>query len=136
MLTPARLAALPSLQMIFGERPATPLLIRPHQYMVEFPRRNGARGVFADPSKRNYCVAIFDNHGGGTVIGASIMRHREVVFDVRQATITFADADCSTMSARSSHLQRPFKFASCDPSSNSSAAAQSPLTAFKSLLSG
>ena len=132
MMTLQRRDAMPSMQMVFAENPA-PLLIRPHQYMVEFPRRNGMRG-WADSGKRNFCVAIFDNHQGGTVIGASIMRHREVVFDVRAYTITFADADCSRMTPRSSHLQSPFNFAPCSKTNGTAAPTRSALSAIKSML--
>jgi len=67
-----------------------------------------------DHEKRNYCVAIFDNHNGGTVIGASIMRQREVVFNVRASTISFSDANCETMTARSSKLRGAYQFAPCN----------------------
>merc|ERR1712216_642441 len=100
--------------------------------MVEFPRRNGMRG-WTDVGKHNFCVAIFDNHMGGTVIGASIMRHREVVLDVRSSTITFADADCTKMSPRNALLQSPFNFASCN-GKNTSVASPSSLSKIKALL--
>ena len=48
-----------------------PLLIGPRQYMVEFPRAHSGGKV-----GRYYCLAVFDNGGGGTVIGARFARCR------------------------------------------------------------
>lgn len=43
--------------------------------MVEYPPP-----AAAVEASRYYCATIFDNGNAGTVIGASIMRHREVIF--------------------------------------------------------
>ncbi|KAL1514842.1 hypothetical protein AB1Y20_003927 [Prymnesium parvum] len=133
MMTEQRLHAMPALEMVFAAH-STPLRISPRQYMVEFPRRNVLRG-WSEPAQRNMCVGIFDNHAGGTVIGASIMRHREVVFDVRGSTISFTDMDCSRTSPRSASLERPFSFSSCE-SANTTASGFSPLGSVKALLKG
>ena len=72
---------MPNLHFVFAASQRTPLLVRPSQYMVEFPLATSRLG-FAPGAPRHMCAAIFDNQRGGTVIGASIMRHREVVFDL------------------------------------------------------
>ena len=66
---------MPSIQLVFSANLNQPLLVRPQQYMVEFPTRGAQR---APSGARHYCVAVFDNQRAGTVIGASIMRQREV----------------------------------------------------------
>jgi len=85
-MSDAQLHAMPNLQFMFATS-AVPLLVKPSQYMVEFPKS-------ARPGTRHMCAAIFDNQRAGTVIGASIMRHREVVFDLAASTISFLDAAC------------------------------------------
>ena len=62
---------------------------------------------------RHYCVAVFDNQRGGTVIGASIMRQREVVFDITSSSISFVDANCDTITPETSHLRESYTFAPC-----------------------
>ena len=110
MLSEAQLHAMPSMQLVFTASPV-PLLVQPHQYMVEFPRA-------APLGRRHYCAAIFDNQRGGTVIGASIMRHREVIFDITANSITFADTDCNRLKPATSLLQEAYSFAECPPSNS------------------
>ncbi len=97
-LSDAQLAAMPNLRLSFASS-STPLLVRPHQYMVEFPKPSRTAGT------RHLCAAIFDNQRGGTVIGASIMRHREVIFDLASSMITFVDADCGTSTPSTSAMR-------------------------------
>merc|ERR1719217_116055 len=78
-LSPAQLDAMPNIQLVFGAEPTRPLLVKPRQYMVEFPKAGVRLG--AASGTKHHCVAVFDNQRGGTVIGASIMRQREVIFD-------------------------------------------------------
>ena len=108
-LTEAQLASMPNIQFVFAAARATPLLIRPLQYMVEFPRTSTTR------PGRHLCAAIFDNQRGGTVIGASIMRHREVVFDIASSSISFVDADCQTTTPAKSLMRGAYSFAACPP---------------------
>jgi len=74
-LTAAELDAMPLWQLIFSAEPHSPLLVNARQYMVEYPPP-----AAAVEASRYYCATIFDNGNAGTVIGASIMRHREVIF--------------------------------------------------------
>ncbi len=112
-MSDAGLDAMPSLRIHFESSPAAPLLVRPRQYMVEFPESSGASSAplgahppTAAPT-RHFCVAIFDNQQDGTVIGASIMRQREVIFELARSTISFVDADCDAISpATSGELER------------------------------
>ena len=99
---------MPQLELVFAAAPSTPLRVRPRQYMVEFPNKVGLR-----LGTRHYCVAVFDNQKGGTVIGASIMRQREVIFDIGASSITFVDADCDRITPATSHLRDAYTFASC-----------------------
>ena len=123
--TPERLDSMPSLRLAFSQA-AEPLLIRPRQYMVEFPRHGRAAAGYG---QRHHCVAIFDNRNGGTVIGASIMRHREVVFDLQRSTISFSDADCTRMTPRASRLRNAYHFAGCnDTASRTAQSAVSRIT--------
>ena len=82
------------------------LLIKPQQYMVWYPRKDG--GVY---------VGVYDNQHGGTVIGASIMREREVVFDLqarsRRGEFTFVDAKCAELRAGSAAMQGGYALAGC-----------------------
>ena len=57
----------------FAAQPDRPLLVKANQYMVEHPPSTSF-----SPTSRYYCATIFDNGRAGTVIGASIMRQREV----------------------------------------------------------
>ena len=83
------------------------LLIKPQQYMVWYPRKDG--GV--------YCIGVYDNQHGGTVIGASIMREREVVFDLQarsgRGEVTFVDAKCAELRAGSAAMQGGYALAGC-----------------------
>jgi len=121
-LSDAQLAAMPNLRFMFASQ-STPLLVRPRQYMVEFPKiSSGSRA-----GSRHLCAAIFDNQRGGTVIGASIMRQREVIFDLASSMITFLDADCSATTPATSAMRGAYAFAPC-PKSNMSEAAAGMLT--------
>ena len=110
-LTPQQLGSMPSMELIFSSS-SQPLVVRPQQYMVEFPKSSS---VTWRSNTRHYCVAVFDNQRGGTVIGASIMRQREVIFDLVASTISFADAHCDTITPATSHLKDPYSFAPCPP---------------------
>ena len=135
-LTEAQVASLPLVQLAFGFNGGKGgLTLKPHHYMVEFPRlgmrlRRGASNVsprasslFASPPRanasagtRSYCVGIFDNQRGGTVIGAALMRQREVLFDLEQSTISFLEADCTAITPGTSALAGGFAFDSCHDS--------------------
>ena len=89
--------------------------------MVQFPPPRNAHGAAgaasmraAPAGARHYCVGIFDNRNGGTVIGASILRHREILFELDASRIAFVDADCATATPATSYLEHPFSFAPCD----------------------
>lgn len=122
-LSQAQLDAMPNLQFDFAAA-GKPLLIRAHQYMVEFPRASPitARFGMSAASTKHYCVAVFDNQRGGTVIGASIMRQREVIFDIVNSMITFVDADCDKITPATSHLRDAYAFAPCPPAGSSASA--------------
>ena len=109
-LTAQQLGAMPSIELVFSAS-SQPLLVRPHQYMVEFPKAGTA--AFRLEARKHYCVAVFDNQRGGTVIGASILRHREVVFDIADSMITFVDANCEAATPAASFLRDPYTFAPC-----------------------
>jgi len=111
-ISPHELNALPWLYMRFNEPKRQALEVRPSQYMVEFPKKTAGK------VGKHYCAAIFDNGRDGTVIGASIMRHREAIFDLQSAAITFVDSDCEAATPRSSRMVGAYSFASC-PSSRS-----------------
>lgn len=113
-MTDARRDSLPWLQLrlagVHG-RAASPLYVRPNQYMVKYPppRRHGAHRRRA--AEKYYCAEIFNNgKNGGTVIGASVLRNREVIFDMAQSTISFVDADCDWTTHRTAHMQNAFTF--------------------------
>ena len=110
-LTAQQLGAMPSIELVFSAS-SQPLLVRPHQYMVEFPKSQGA-AAFRLEARKHYCVAVFDNQRGGTVIGASILRHREVVFDITNSVITFVDKNCEAATPAASYLRDPYTFAPC-----------------------
>jgi hypothetical protein len=88
--------------------------------MVHFPAPRGTsfKALARPAGSRHYCVAIFDNQRGGTVIGASILRQREVVFDVARSEISFIDADCNTITPASSHLERAYSFSRPGPNAS------------------
>ena len=91
---------------------STTLLLRPGQYMVRYPsprsRRDWRRG------ERHYCADIFSNgRSGGTVLGASVLRQREVIFDVAAETISFVDARCDEIDQGSAHMRGGWAFAPC-----------------------
>ena len=71
---------------------------------------------------RSFCVGIFDNQRGGTVIGASLMREREVVFDLARSAISFVESNCATISPATSALEGGYAFDSCPASHNQTAA--------------
>ena len=118
-LTEAQLDAMPSMELVFAAARSQPLLVRPRQYMVEFPRA----APVAARRTRHYCVAVFDNQRGGTVIGASIMRQREVIFDINANLIAFLDADCTAITPDASALRGAYSFAPC-PAANASSHAR------------
>ena len=75
--------------------------------------RWGGRARRVEPAPadaRHYCVGIFDNKRGGTVIGAAILRDREAVFDLHKSTITFVDKDCGRATPYNSYLQDSYSF--------------------------
>ena len=113
-LSQAQLDAMPNLQFRLRRRQQA-FAHRAHQYMVEFPRASPitARFGMSAASTKHYCVAVFDNQRGGTVIGASIMRQREVIFDIVNSMITFVDADCDKITPATSHLRDAYAFAPC-----------------------
>ena len=109
--------AMPSIELLLdGPRGARPLLIRPAQYMVEYkaaalgqswPRKHRQDGAM------HYCIDIFNNGRKGTVLGASVLRHREVIFDLSNNTIAFVDADCGSLAPEAAALRDAFAFAPC-----------------------
>lgn len=130
-LTEQQVASLPLVQLAFSFNGGKGgLTLKPHHYMVEFPRlgmrlRRGASSpksssLFASVPRanasagtRSYCIGIFDNQRGGTVIGAALMRQREVIFDLEQSTISFLEADCTAITPSTSALAGGFAFDSC-----------------------
>ena len=61
-------------------------------------------------------IGVYDNQHGGTVIGASIMREREVVFDLQarsgRGEVTFVDK-CAELRAGSAAMQGGYALAGC-----------------------
>lgn len=133
-------SALPKLQLVFQASPDTPLTLEPLHYMVEFPKpQHPAPRAAASPSSfseppptpptasatlawpsptpwprpRHFCAAIFNNGNGGTVLGASILRHREAIFDMDASTISFVDADCDRATPDRSMLRGAYSFSEC-----------------------
>lgn len=119
-LSQAQLAAMPSLQLVFNVAASQIMLVKPQQYMVEFPKAAPLLSAGTPRDARHYCVAVFDNQRQGTVIGASIMRQREVIFDIGANSITFADADCNRLTPETSGLKGAYAFAPCPPANSSS----------------
>ena len=61
-----------------------------------------------------YCADIFESGPGeGAVLGASVLRHREIIFDAARSTIAFADADCDAVTPSTSLMRGAFTFAPC-----------------------
>ena len=89
-------------------QPTRPLVLQPAHYLVEYPSPGGHRRT-----SPLYCAEIFDNGDQGTVIGASLLRQREVLFDLDAATVAFADADCARLTPRTARLRSSFAFAPC-----------------------
>ena len=119
-LTPAERDRLPAMELVLqgvgGPQPTTSLLVSPRQYMVRYPsplpprarRRSERRG------ERHYCAEIFNNGpGGGTVLGASVLRDREMIFDLESSTISFVDSDCGSLRAGTAQMQGSWAFAPC-----------------------
>ena len=135
MLTTEQRDALPSLQLVLDGRVArgrpvsvrdnidhdthcpreAAIYVRPRQYMVRYPVARGSRGERRSWERhgvRRYCAEIFNNGpSGGTVLGASVLRHREVIFDIDRSTIAFSDADCDTLTSSTALMQRAWAFA-------------------------
>ena len=64
--------------------------------------------------ERHFCADIFSNgRTGGTVLGASVLRNREVIFDSAAETISFVDARCDTIDQGSAHMRGGWAFAPC-----------------------
>jgi hypothetical protein len=74
-------------------------------------RRFAARDERRD--ERHYCADIFNNGHKGTVLGASVLRQREVLFDMGNGTIAFVDADCARLTPRTAALRHAYAFAPC-----------------------
>jgi hypothetical protein len=74
-------------------------------------RRFAARDERRD--ERHYCADIFNNGHKGTVLGASVLRQREVLFDMGNGTIAFVDADCARLTPRTAALRDAYAFAPC-----------------------
>ena len=105
--------SLPSLELDLDGPPTSrrTILIQPRQYMVEYPSSQRPR----PPRKgeRHYCAEIFDNGRKGIVLGASVLRNREIIFDFNASTITFVDANCGELTPETANLQQAFAFAPC-----------------------
>ena len=102
------------------------LRIQPTQYMVRYPalfhgrrmaaKRGGRRGARQSrrlAGQKLYCAEIFNNGRSGTVLGASVLRGREVIFDIASSTIAFADADCDALTQATSLMRGAYAFAPC-----------------------
>ena len=74
-------------------------------------RRFAARGERRD--ERHYCANIFNNGHKGVVLGASVLRQREVLFDMGNGTIAFVDAECARLTPRTAALRDAYAFAPC-----------------------
>jgi hypothetical protein len=113
-MTSARRDRLPRLQLRLAGlngKVASPLYIGPRQYMVRYPSpRQGTRHTWR-AGERHYCAEIFNNgRSGGTVLGASVLRDREVIFDMARSTISFVDTDCDATTQRTAHMRDAFAF--------------------------
>ena len=89
--------------------------------MVQYPAPKRPRRARAHQRERFYCAEIFDSgRDGGTVLGASVLRHREVVFSMAGAgSIGFVDAECDAVTPATSSLRGAFVFAPCNASARS-----------------
>lgn len=119
-LTMEQLDRLPAMELVLqgsgAPRSVTRLLVRPQQYMVRYssPRPPHARRAGERRGERHYCAEIFDNGPrGGTVLGAAVLRGREVIFDLENSTIAFVDADCDNLRAATAQMQSGWAFAPC-----------------------
>lgn len=92
-----------------------PLVLWPRHYMVRYPspRRRGGRQRRRGGERQFYCADIFNNGRGGTVLGASVLRHREVIFDLATSTISFVDADCDAITPSTAHMRGAYALAPC-----------------------
>mmetsp|Transcript_52998 Transcript_52998/g.105342 ORF Transcript_52998/g.105342 Transcript_52998/m.105342 type:complete len:109 (-) Transcript_52998:50-376(-) len=108
---------MPELHLVLdGNSSSHPFIVRPSQYMVEYPsplESDTARMEEPRSGERFFCAEIFDNGDDGTVIGASLLRNRETIFDLATSTIAFADADCATLTLQTSRLRGAFAFSPC-----------------------
>jgi hypothetical protein len=133
--TEAQLASLPRLQIVFQASSDTPLTLEPSHYMVEFPNQRHPASTAppaapassdppapAWPHPRHFCAGIFNNGNGGTVLGASVLRHREAIFDLDASTISFVDADCDRATPERSMLRGAYAFSECGEGAHGSAA--------------
>ena len=114
-LTDAQRDSMPRFELVLdGNASSRPLVVRPAHYMVEYPLSLGAHLPGRRPSAtRLFCAEIFDNADGGTVIGASLLRDREAIFDLASATVAFVDTDCPALTLATSRLRGAFAFAPC-----------------------
>ena len=63
------------------------------------------------------------------MLGASVLRHREVLFDIPQGTISFVDAECERATPANAVLRGAFAFAPCSSSGGGGNETLEPATA-------
>lgn len=82
-----------------------------------------------------WCLGIYDNGYGGTVLGSSFLQHHDVAFDVDNLRIGFAPSECieSTSSTRSSQGPSPATPSTTSPSTAMPASAEIAVSGAPSL---
>lgn len=58
------------------------------------------KDYFYEISENNYCYAFFNNGGSSSVLGASFMKGKDVLFDIENKLIGFAKSDCDYYSGK------------------------------------
>jgi hypothetical protein len=76
-----------------------PLMITPLEYTYEIK----AKGV-VPPGMSVRCLAAFDNKHNGVVLGAAVLRNREVILDRVRRRVGFVRADCEHVQPATSIL--------------------------------
>ena len=121
-MSDARRDALPIFRLVLAgatNASTATLDVTPRHYMVRYPSPRRGRRARSHKRERFYCAEIFDSgRSGGTVLGASVLRHREVIFNLeRRGSIGFVDAACEAATPATSSLRGAFVFAPCNTSS-------------------
>ena len=89
-LSEGELAQFAPLSLHFdGSEEALELTAREYTYEIK------AKGVAQPVGRTLRCLAVFDNKHNGVVLGAAVLRNREVILDRARRRVGFVRADCA-----------------------------------------